>query len=59
MSDEDGLPNDYRDSLLDPAVVTMIADDLDERAGTLHDEADRLSDDARQLRKIAQELQDE
>ena len=59
MSEENGTPDDVRDSMLDPAVVTMIADDLDERANTLHNEAERLSHDAEQLREMAQELQDE
>ena len=58
MSDGNGSTGDDHDSLLDPAVVTMIADDLDERANTLHNEAERLSDDAEQLRGIAQELRD-
>lgn len=58
MSNENGSADDNRDSLLDPAVVTMIADDLDERANALQNEAERLSDDAKQLREIAQELRE-
>ena len=56
MPDENGSPDDNSDSLLDPAVVVMMADDLDERANTLQNEAERLHDNAEQLRGMAQEL---
>lgn len=58
MSGEDESADDYQDSLLNPAVLTMIADDLDLRATTLQNETNRLSDNAEKLREMAQELQD-
>lgn len=49
---------EHKDTKLDPEILEMIADNLDDRATVLQDEAERATDSSEQLRKIAEKLRD-
>ena len=56
MSGDEGSEDQYQGERNNPAVLQMIADNLDERANTLQAEAQRLGDEADQLREMADDL---
>lgn len=49
---------EYQEAILEPEVLEMIADGLDDRATTLQAEAERAADDGETLREMAEKLRD-
>lgn len=55
---DDYEPSEQHEPTPDPAILEMMADNLDDRATTLQAEAKRAIDDGEELREMAEKLRD-